>query len=101
MPQIYNPPPEIFVERYTRLGDWVFEREGSGKHVGYIIGPSCNKVLARTKLIGKEPAVASRFCPTIFDSKKLDQVALRELPDLHNSEFKYFFLNNEEMLLSD
>jgi hypothetical protein len=69
----YNPPAEVFMERYSGFGESVHDR-----HISALVGPDCRKVLL---LSGSEGRTAA--CP---EKCRFDQVKLQALIGALNTQ---------------
>jgi len=67
IPDLYNPPAEIFFERYSGLGENVYI-----KPPRFILGPDCSKMLV-DPAPGRQDAIAPAAC--LFDQAALNAYA--------------------------
>ncbi len=88
LPWLYNPPPEVFLERYSGFGEGVYSQNIRG-----VIGPDCRKLLLLSG-DNRERVIAPEDCS--FDPVKLDLYA-KHLSSKIN-DFKYVSLNVTEVL---
>ena len=89
-PSLYNPPPEIFSERFGGLGESVELEKAIG-----VLGPDCRKILiahdlARDRVLGGEQCG--------LDENLLREVVRRRLAGSgRQTGFSYALLNDEEI----
>ncbi len=67
LPFLYSPPAEVFLERYSGVGEAVY-----GKNVRALLGPDCRKILLLPGA-GRHGALAPTEC--MMDAARLDAFA--------------------------
>ncbi len=91
LPKIYNPPPEVFVERYSYMGD----AAGILKPVA-VVGPDCHKVLYMNPIIPdkKQIILGGKGCG--FDLDRLKDILEAKNSLIISQRPKYLYLSDKE-----
>jgi hypothetical protein len=91
LPDIYNPPPEIFAERYSGLG----ESESIWDSIA-VFGPDCRKFLFinPATLDKKQAILGGKGCG--FDNEKLEKVLEQKNHLIQNTKLVYESLSDKE-----